>query len=197
MNATFTVNGNTYEILRTNYLLVQFEKIKQENHGLTAEEEQSLAILQDKYLRIERLAKRVLELEQKFYETFSEADEEIYNRAKAHYEKEYADVVKFEAEQNGISVKAQKNAVDNARRVVIKALQVDNKGNSIRTQEEATEIWNSFVEENGIEGETEWLTWFINFLTGRDKVEDDPFVAQAKAKAEQKAQMKKGILKVK
>ena len=197
MNATFTVNGKTYEILRTNHLILQFENIKQQNQGLTAEEEQGIAILQDKYLRMERLAERVLEVEKRFYETFSQSDEEIYNRAKAHYEKEYAEVVKFEAEQNGVFAKAQKNGRDNARRVVIKALQIDNKGNAIRTEEEATEIWNAFVEEYGIEGEAEWLTWFINFLTGRDKVEDDPFVAQAKAKAEQKANMRKGILKAK
>ena len=197
MNAEFTLNGTTYEIKRTNYIVKEFEKIKSENHRMSTEDEQGLAILQDKYSRIGRLAERVLELEKKFFETFAKEDEEIYEKAKAHYEKEYADVVKFEAEQNGIAIKAHEQSLDNAKKLVIKALQVDNKGHNIRTLKEATEIWESYEEEVGLESSNEWLTWFINFISGRDNVEENPFVAQAKAKAEQKANMKKGILKAK
>lgn len=195
MSATFSANGKTYEISRTNYLIAEFDKVKNENRELNSAEEQGLVILQDKYSRIERLAKRVLELENKYYETFNEKDGELYEKAKAVYEKEFAEVTKFEIEQNGITAKAQKNAIGNTRKIVIKALQVDKKGNTIRTEEEAKEIWNSYVEENGTEVENEWLGYFLNYLTGRDKVEDDPFVMQAKAKAEQRANMKKGISK--
>ena len=197
MNATFTSNGNTYEIKRTNYIIKEFDKIKSENHKMSAEDEQGLAILQDKYTRISRLAERVLELESKFYETFAQEDEEIYEKAKAHYEKEYADLVKFEADQNGVAIKAHEQSLDNAKKLVIKALQVDNKGENIRTFEEATEIWEHYEEEVGLASSNEWLTWFINFISGRDNIDENPFVAQAKAKAEQKANMKKGILKAK
>ena len=197
MSATFKANGKEYEIKRTNYLIAEFDKIKSENRALNAEEEQGFVILQDKYMAIERLAKRVLELESKYYETFDEKDGAIYERAKAHYEKQLEELAKFEVEQNGIVKKAQKNSVENAKKLVIKALQVDRKGNSIRTEEEANEIWDCFVEDNGQDNTDEWLVWFVNYITGNDKVEDDPFVAQAKAKAEQKAQMRKGISKVK
>lgn len=197
MNATFTSNGNTYEIKRTNYLIREFDRIKHENHKLTTEDEQALALIQDKYARIGRLGERVSELEKKFYETFSKEDEEIYERAKTHYEKEYADVVKFEAEQNGVTIKANNQSLDNAKILVILALQVDNKGKNIRTEKEAVEIWETYEEEVGLENSNEWLTWFINFISGGDNIEENPFVTQAKAKAEQKANMRKGILKAK
>ena len=197
MNASFTTNGNTYEIKRTIYLIKEFDKIKSENHKMNTEDEQGLAILQDKYSRLGRLAERVLELEKKFYETFEKEDEEIYEKAKAHYEKEYADVVKFEAEKNGIAIKAHNQSLDNAKKLVIKALQLNSKGDNVRTFKEATEIWEQYEEEVGLESSNEWLTWFINFISGRDNIDENPFVAQAKAKAEQKANMRKGISKAK
>lgn len=197
MSATFKANGNTYEIKRTNYLIAEFDKIKNENRTLNAEEEQGLVILQDKYMAIERLAKRVLELENKYYETFDEKDGEIYERAKAHYDKQLEELARLEVTQNGVTLKAQKASIENAKRILIKALQVDRKGNQIRTEQEANEIWDCFVEDNGTESSNEWLVWFINYLTGNDKVEDDPFVSQAKAKAEQKANMRRGISKAK
>lgn len=196
MSATFKANGKEYEIKRTNYLIAEFDKIKSENRALNAEEEQGFVLLQDKYMTIERLANRVLELESKYYETFDEKDGAIYEKAKALYEKRLETLAKFEVEQNGIVNKIQKKSRENAKKLVIKALQVDRKGNQIRTEEEAKEIWGYFVEENGQDITDEWLTWFINYITGNDKVEDDPFVAQAKAKAEQKANMRKGISKV-
>ena len=197
MSATFTVNGNTYEIIRTNYLIAEFDKIKSENKELSIEENQKLHILTEKMARIKKLTERVVELENKFYETFDKKDEELYERAKAHFEKEYADVVKYELELDGLADKANRNGIKNIERLVIKALQVDRKGNQIRKEQEAKEIWESFVEENGTSVTDEWLAYFMNYITGNDKVEDDPFVTQAKAKAEQKANMRKGILKAK
>lgn len=195
--ASFFVEGKEFIIVRNRYLQAEFDSITKQGNTLTEEEETSYALLQDKYLRLEKLAERVNELEDKYYETFDDADCEIYEKAKAQYDKVYKETVAFELAQNGIAKKVQKVAIDNAEKVVIRALQLDNKGNEIRSKEEAENIWCTYVDEVGKNVATEWLLYFIQYLTGNDNVEDSPFVAQAKAKAEQKANMKQGLKRIK
>ena len=195
MSATFSVNGNTYEIKRTNYLVEEFTRIKNENKDLNIEDNQKLHMLTEKTARLEKLSKRVVELEDKFYETFDPKDEELYKKANEYFEKEYAEAVRFELELNGLTEKATQVGRNNATKLVIKALQVNHKGDTVRTEQEAKDIWNSYVEEVGLENSNEWLSCFLNFVTGRDEIDENPFVTQAKAKAEQKANMRKGILK--
>jgi hypothetical protein len=92
--------------------------------------------------------------------------------------------------------KAQKAAIDNAERLALIALQIGEKGEVIRTYEEAEEIWCSFVDEVGNNAASEWLLYMVNYVAGNDADEENPFVAQAKAKAEQRAEnMKKRIAK--
>lgn len=195
--ASFFVEGKEFIIVRNRYLQAEFDSITKQGNTLTEEEETSYALLQDKYLRLEKLAERVNELEDKYYETFDDADGEIYEKAKAQYDKVYKETVAFELAQNGVAKKVQKVAIDNAEKVVIRALQLDNKGNEIRSNEEAENIWCSYVDEVGKNVATEWLLYFIQYLTGSDNVEESPFVAQAKAKAEQKANMKQGLKRIK
>lgn len=194
--ARFAVDGKTYEIERNRYLQAELNKITEENEDLSAEEEKSYALLQDRYARLEKLAKKVAELEDAYYENFEEDIRVVYERAKAQYEKMYEETVDFEVSQNGVAKKVQKVAIDNAEKVVVKALQIDNKGNKIREEQEALDIWCAYVDEVGRNSAVEWLLYFVNYLSGNDKVEDDPFVSQAKAKAEQRANMKKGVLKM-
>ena len=192
--ATFKTNGKTYQIKRNRYLQAELEEIKANNdNALSAQEEKNYTILQDKYATLERLAVKVKELEDKYYETFDEEAGAIYKRAKAHYDEMFEETAQFEVEQNGIAQKMQKVAIDNAEKVVIVALQKDEKGNTIRSEQEATDIWCSYVDEVGQQSAIEWLIYFTNYLVGNDKVDDDPFVAQAKAKAEQRANMRKGL----
>ena len=195
--ASFFVEGKEFIIVRNRYLQAEFDSITKQGKTLTEEEETSYALLQDKYLRLEKIAVRVTELEDKYYETFDDADCEIYEKAKAQYDKVYKETVAFELAQNGIAKKVQKVAIDNAEKIVIRALQLDNKGNEIRSKEEAENIWCTYVDEVGKNVATEWLLYFIQYLTGSDNVEDSPFVAQAKAKAEQKANMKQGLKRIK
>ena len=64
----------------------------------------------------------------------------MYERAKAHYDKVFAETAQFEVEQNGISQKVQKTAIDNAEKLVIIALQKNDKGETIRTEEQANNM---------------------------------------------------------
>ena len=197
--ATLRVNGEVYKIKRNRFLKAELDEIKENGNenALSAQEEKNYAILQDKYSTLEKLAKKVKELEDKFYETFEEEAGIVYERAKAHYDKVFAETAQFEVEQNGISQKVQKTAIDNAEKLVIIALQKNDKGETIRTEEQANNIWCSYVDEVGQQTAVEWLIYFVNYVVGNDNVDDDPFVAQAKAKAEQKANMRKGLKMVK
>lgn len=194
--AKFSVNGTEYVITRNRYLQAKYEELVEESSTLTKEEQKSYALLEEKYQRLEKLALRVKELEDKYYEYFNEEAGALYEKAKAQYDKLLNETVDFELKQNGIANKVKQSAINNSEQLLIASLQLDNNGNQIRTVEEATEIWCSYVDEVGKSSAVEWLLWFVNYITGNDKVEDDPFVAQAKAKAEQKENMKKGLKKV-
>lgn len=191
----FEVNGQKYEFKRNRFLLSELDKMK-DSRALTNEDEHNFAKLQDMYARLERLAKRVKELEEKLYETFDKADEEIYKRAKAHYDEMFDEVSAFEFEANGVIAKAQKASLDRAEQLVLIALQRGEKGEIVRTYAEAEDVWCSFVDDVGKNVASEWLLYMVNYFAGNDADEENPFVAQAKAKAEQRANMKKGIKKV-
>jgi hypothetical protein len=183
---TFELNGQTYTFKRNRYLLAELDLIKSENK-LSPEEEQSFVILQDNYNRLAKLQERVKELEDKYYETFDKKDEEIYEKAKKAYENLLREVSQKEIDANGLSQKVQKQAIDNMERLIIIALQKDEKGKDIRTEKEANDIWCSYVDEIGTNNASEWLVYAFNYITGNDDENENPFVTQAKAKAEQRS----------
>ena len=194
----FELGKQRYEIKRNRYLIAKLDEIKNENNIISSEDEQNIVKLQDKYSTLERLAKRVKELEDNYYETFDADDEAIYKRAKSHYDDVLDEVTRFEIETNGAMARAQQAGVDNAEKLVIIALQKDDNGETIRTAEEAEEIWCSYVDKVGKSTAIEWLLYMVNYISGSDgEEEENLFISQAKAKREQKANMKNGILKAK
>ena len=189
-------NGEKYEIKRNRHILVEIEKMRDDT-VLTDEENQNYVVLQDKYSRLKKLADRVKELEDKFYETFDEKDGEIYERAKAHYDVMFRETTDFEISTRGVVEKIQRATINKVEALVINALTMNEKGDTIRTHDEADEIWCSYVDEVGHETAKEWLLYAFNYLSGNDGAnDDDPFIAEQKAKAERKANMRKGIAKV-
>ena len=195
--ARFEINGKEYIIKRNRYLKAKYDEMIDESNSLTNDEQKSYALLEEKYGRLDKLARRVKELEDAYYESFDEEAGALYEKAKEHYDKLLNETIDFELQQNGIANKVKKSTLDNAEKLLICALQIDENGKEIRTKEEAQNIWCDYVDEVGQNSAIEWLLCFVNYITGNDKVEDDPFVSQAKAKAEQKANMKKGLNKVK
>jgi hypothetical protein len=190
-------NGEKYEIKRNRHILIEIEKMRGDN-VLTDEESQNYVILQDKYSRLEKLAKRVKDLEDKYYETFGEDDGEIYERAKAHYDLMLRETTEFEISTKGVADKIQRATINKVEALVINALTMNELGETIRTRDEADSIWCSYVDEVGHETAKEWLLYAFNYLSGNDGANDsDPFIAEQKAKAERKANMRKGIATVK
>lgn len=188
----FELNGQRYEIKRNRYLQAEFDELKDE-FKLTEEEQIALAKENDFDERLEKLAKRKDELYEKYLETFDEKDEELYNKACLAYDK----LIEQEGNAESIMAKRRKQLIDMGEKLVIKALEKNEKGETIRSEEEAKEIWCNLVDEYGQVAVMEFILYTMNYIVGAGEEIENPFMAQAKAKAEQKANMKNGISKVK
>jgi nucleoside-triphosphatase THEP1 len=187
----FEVNGKRYEIKRNRYLQAEFDAMKSDIE-MSDEEQVAFAKEQELDGRIEKLRDRKNELYDKYLETFDEKDEELYKRACAAFDALIDEIGAMES----VSAKQRKRMIDMGEKLIIKALQLDNKGERIRTEDEANEIWATFVEEVGQTTTIQFVVFTVNYIIGGDEEVENPFVAQAQAKAEQRANMKKGIAKV-
>lgn len=188
----FEVNGKTYEIKRNRYLQAEFDEMKRDIE-MTEDEQVAYAKEQEFDARLEKLRERKDELYAKYLETFDEADEEMYNKACSAFDRLIEEAGRMES----VSGKQRKKMIDLGEKLIIKALQIDKDGNTIRTEEEANSIWSDFVDEFGKVNTVEFVIYTINYILGGDEDIENPFITQAKAKAEQRANMKKGIAKVK
>ena len=186
----FEVDGKKYEIKRTRYLQAEFDEMRS-TLEMTDEEQVAYARELDFDSRLEKLKERTEELYAKYLETFDDKDEEMYRKANMAYNAMIDEASRMES----IGGKQRKKTLDLGEALIIKALQVDNEGKVIRTENEAKSIWEGFVEENGQVIAVQFVVYFTNYIIGGDEDIENPFIAQAKAKAEQKASMKQGIAK--
>lgn len=194
----FEVNGQCYEIRRSRFLMCELEKIR-ESSSLADDDQKNIAKLQDMYRDLQMMKQRKDELYKKYLETFSDEDEQIYEKAKSKYEKQRNEAAEFELSTNDVLHRLNKTVIDNAEKLVIIALQRDENGKEIRTAKQAEDIWCAYVDEVGQKVAQEWLNALIEHITGEDEREDDnSFLAQAKARAEQNAENRKaGLAKIK
>lgn len=191
----FEVNGNRYEIRRSRYLMVEFEKIR-ESSKIADDDPKNLIKLREKVVRLDTLKTRVDELYDEYLETFSDEAKAKYETAQAAYDKLFDEVAPALG-KDGVMTRVSKAGADNAEKLVIVALQRGEDGKVIRSKEEAENIWCSWVDEVGQKVAQEWLNALIEHITGEDEREDDnSFLAQAKARAEQSANRKAGLAKI-
>lgn len=189
----FEINDKIYVIKRNRYLQAEFDLL-QKSIELNDDEQLAYEREQDFDARFEKMAKRKEELYAKFLETFDEADEQMYNKACEAYD----NMLKQASKMESVGGQHRKKMLDMGEKLIIKALQIDyNTGEEIRSIEEATNIWQYFVDENGKKLAIEFILYTMHYIIGTDEESENPFITQAKAKAEQKASMKKGIAKAK
>ncbi len=188
----FEVNGKRYEIKRTRYLMAELDALRGEIE-FTEEEEVRYTKEQQMSETLAKLAERKEELYEKFLETFDEKDEEMYNRARSAYDRmldEFGSMGNVSGEKN-------KKMLDMAEKLIIRSLQLNEKGEEIRSAEEANDIWCSYVDEVGKVSAIQFVAYTSNYIVGNDEGDENPFVTQAKAKAEQRAQKRReGMRKV-
>ena len=187
----FEIDGNRYTIKRNRYLQAEFDEMKKAGQ-FSDDEELEYVREQELNEQLEKLSKRKDELYDKYLETFDEEDEAKFNKANMAYDI----LLQKLAETKGVTAKKRTELIEMGEALIIKALMVNENGETIRTKNEAESIWAKFREEFGEVTKIEFVIFTINYIVGND--DDDtvnPFIAQAKAKAEQKANMKKGIAK--
>jgi nucleoside-triphosphatase THEP1 len=186
----FEANGKGYEIKRNRYLQAEFDEMRKDI-DMTEEEQVAYAKEQEFDSRLEKLRVRKDELYEKYLETFDDADEALYLKAKSAYDR----LIDEAGQMESISGKQRKKMLDMGEKLIIKALQFDNNGKTICSHDDAKNIWETFVEENGEVVALQFVVFTLNYIMGGDEDNENPFIAQAKAKAEQRANMKKGIVK--
>lgn len=189
----FEVNGVGYAIKRNRYLQAELDELKKD---VSSNSEEEIALVKEKDLeeKAQKLRTRKEELYDKYLETFSEEDEQIYHKAELAYNA----IIEQLSNAENISGKRAKQMMDMGEKLIIKALTLNsNDGKEIRTYSEAKDIWEEFVGECGQATAIQFIAFTMNYILGGDEDVENPFITQAKAKAEQRANMKKGIAKVK
>ncbi len=187
----FEVNGQRYEIIRTRYLIAEYEKRKKEL-SMSEEDEIEYQKEKEKQEALQRLAERKDELWETYLETFEESDKAKYKLACSAYDELVDEIAKS---KNVLGTQLQR-ILDIMEQLIITSLQWDMNGNTIRTAEEANAIWCSYVDEVGTVNAKEFVGYTANYIVGGGE-EENPFVAKAKAKAEAEMQRKAGFRKIK
>ena len=189
----FELNGQRYEIKRTRYLLAEYDKLGEESQ-LSNEDKANAIKAQSLIGDIQKYAEKTKELEEKFFETFDSEDERKYLKAKEFYTKALDELTALEVE-SGSTAKLQKAGIDLLEKIAIKGL-AEQYFNF--DENKAEKIWGDYVDTIGNNATIEWLTGMSECLFREDEeVEENSFLSQMRAKAEQRAINRKNIKRVK
>ena len=189
---SFVVDGKTYEIRRTRYLECQYEQISQENNFT---DEQQALLAQGTKLRMEyeELAEQFSPIKEQHFANMR--DKELtaeYKAFKEELDELYKALTDFEINHKEVSMSAlQKVAVDKAERLLILALCEQHN----LDEENAKAVWCKYVDEIGVATASEWVMFMLDALFNEEET-NDPFLKQARAKAELKAEQRKGLSRV-
>ena len=189
----FELNGQRYEIKPTRWLIAEYDKLGDESQ-LSNEDKANAIKAQSLIGDIQRYAEKVKELEEKYFETFDDEDERKYLKIKALYESKLDELTKLEVE-SGSTSKLQKAGIDLLEKIAIKGL-AEQYFNF--DENKAQMIWEQYADKIGNNATIEWLTGMSECLFREDEeVEENSFLSQMRAKAEQRAINRKNIKRVK
>lgn len=194
LNPYFEVEGKKYEIFRTRAIECEYEKIREQNKL----DDRQVSLTND-------YAKLMLEYEE-ILEKYSNAKEEYFEDVlnkdkKAKYkafkelsDEKFEELKDFELNNKDFSLtKIQDIAYQNGVELLVFAL---NEQCNV-SKEEAKEIWDKFVSHFGTEIAQEWINAMLQTLFEREEETENPFLKQARAKAQMKIEQRKGLSKVK
>ena len=188
----FELDGQRYEIIKTRYLLAEYNKLANESELSNLDKANAIksqTLIND----VQKYAKKTLELEEKYFETFDDEDERKYLKAKALYDKALAELTVFETETQSTAL-LEKAGFDLLEKIAIKGLgeQYFN-GNEVKGKE----LWEKFA--NTLESHSqikEWLAYMSDCLFNEEsnEVEENSFLSQMRQKAEEKAKNRNKLI---
>lgn len=192
LTPSFVVDGKTYEIKRTRWLESQYEELSNENN-FNADQQALIAEQTRLRMEYEELAEQFRPVKEKHFANMR--DKELtaeYKAFKEELNELYEALVAFEIEHKEVGTAAlQKVALTKAEKLLIIALSEQYKID----ENTAAGIWCKHVDEIGVQAASEWVIYMIDVLFNEEN--DDPFLRQARARAEQKAEQRKGLSRIK
>ncbi len=181
----FVVDGKTYEIKRTRYLLAEYQKL-QEKVNISKDDKENAVLAQNIVSDMQRYAQMADKCWETFCQTADDEDERKYLKFKGLYDEAFAKLAKLEVE-TGSTNKVQKASIDLLERIVILGIAEQYH----YTQEQAQDIWCSYVDSIGKDKAVEWLTAMAECLFVAEEDEDGDFLSQMRKRREIKAQARK------
>jgi hypothetical protein len=176
------VNGVTYEIDKTRYILAEYNKMGEEA-DLTEEDKVATVEFQSLIKDVKKYGEKLKELEAKYFETFDEEDERKYFKMKELYDRASKAVAMLQVSSDAFD-RLQRKSIDNLERIAIKAIAEQHFNMDIA---KATELWTSFVDYKGKGYVTEWLLSMSDCLfNDEEERESDPFLSKVRAKSNNK-----------
>lgn len=193
-NPYFVANGKTYEIKRTRFLECEYERISKQKK-LTDEEELASA----KYIKLQSDYAEVVDKyntakDEYFNDVLDETKKGKYLAFKALVDDQYKELTTFAVTNKDFDMsKIENTAYENGLEVLYAALEEQHN----LSHEQAVAVWADFSDHLGKAQAQEWVLAMLNELFDREDEEDDPFLKQARLKAQQRAEQRKGLKVVK
>lgn len=194
LNPYFVVDNKKYEIKPNRMLDLKYEEIRKEK-SLSKEEEIAVTDFAKLQLEYAEIAEKFNQAKEDYFEPkniLNKEKKEIYLAYKELADEKFNEVRNFELNCPNLDMqKVRETAYNNGVKLLIYALTTQYS----LEESEAEEIWNKFVDHFGTQTAHDWISAMLQELFDED--EENPFLAQAKAKAEQRAETKKGLFKIK
>lgn len=179
----FEVDGITYEIKRTRYLLVELKKA-QNRKDYTQKEQATATYAASIVSDVKKYAEKTKELEEKYFETFDEEDRRKYLAMKELYTKALLEMTNLEVETNIIDT-ANKKMLDMYEEIAVKGLAEQYFDMNL---EKGKELWEKYVDSVGTKEASEWLMYMYECLFTKDESEVDGNSFLSKMRARKTAQ---------
>lgn len=183
----FEVSGKRYEVMITRTVQAEYDKLSRESVA-SKEEKQSAAIAQIKVEEFRDVATRYKEAKEAYFEDITNADKKAkYQAYKELYEQAAEDFAKDQIGNESIA-RIEEIGIEILRKIAILGLTEKYEN---MNREQAEEIWKSFEEERGKAYITEWLMALSSCIYAEDEGEENSFLTQMRARANQKAEYRK------
>ena len=195
---TFEVEGQTYEIVRTRALECEYEKITKQS-SLSEQDERAFADYIKLQAETEELAEKFRTAKEDFYnDVLNEEKEKKFLAFEKLYNRKYQEIIDFTATHKDFSTqKVEEIAMGNGVKLFVLALSQRYE----MSQDEAKSVWEKFrdflSEKYGMQSPREWILTMVRELFEGEEEETDPFLKQARAKAQQRMEQRKGLSKIK
>lgn len=195
---TFEVEGQTYEIVRTRALECEYEKITKQS-SLSEQDERAFADYIKLQAETEELAEKFRTAKEDFYnDVLDEEKEKKFLAFEKLYNRKYQEIIDFTTTHKDFSTqKVEEIAMENGVKLFVLAL----SQKYAMSHDEAKLVWEKFrdflSEKYGMQSPREWILTMVRELFEGEEEETDPFLKQARAKAQQRMEQRKGLSKIK